>query len=108
MKYTVAIHNSMLLFTKGLRNGSVKLWNFNNGQCLRTLRKTDDLEISSILFNRHRILTAGWNKRVTSYKDSYHDETFRSFKRAHDDDIMSMSTIFYTTFIILILTIISI
>lgn len=75
----------------GLRNGSVKLWNFNNGQCLRTLKKLDEMEISCVVFNRHRILTAGWNKNVTSYKDTYDDETFRRFKRQHDDDIMSMS-----------------
>nr|CAB3241270.1 WD repeat-containing protein on Y chromosome-like [Phallusia mammillata] len=87
---TMAFDPTNRRLATGLRNGSIALWNFNNGACLRRLRKTDDLEIAGVIFCRHRIVTAGWNKHVTNYTDQYDDDTFRRFKRSHADDITSL------------------
>nr|XP_026696669.1 WD repeat-containing protein on Y chromosome isoform X2 [Ciona intestinalis] len=75
----------------GSRNGSIALWNFNNGACLRRLPKTDELEIADVVFCKRRIVSAGWNKHVTTFADSYEDETSRRFKRCHSDDILSLA-----------------
>lgn len=34
----------------GARDGTVKTWNFNNGQCLSELEKTDNNEVSPLAF----------------------------------------------------------
>ena len=75
----------------GSRNGKVKVWNFNNGACLRTLNTTDQVEVSSIVCPKQYITTAGWNKKLTGYIDSYTDDTFHSFKERHSDDILALA-----------------
>ena len=34
----------------GARDGTVKTWNFNNGQCLSELQATDDSEVRPLTF----------------------------------------------------------
>jgi WD40 repeat protein len=34
----------------GSRDGIVKMWNYNNGQILKKMMKTNDLEVSDILY----------------------------------------------------------
>ena len=48
----------------GARNGSVKVWNFNNGACLWDLETELDREITSLCCPRDRILVTGWNRQV--------------------------------------------
>ena len=65
---------SEFFFLSGARDGSVKIWNFNNGNCLRTLTPVDDEEITGIVCTKQRIITVGWSKKVAIYKDSRSDE----------------------------------
>ncbi|XP_030855252.1 WD repeat-containing protein on Y chromosome isoform X3 [Strongylocentrotus purpuratus] len=75
----------------GGRNGTVKIWNFNNGACLRELETFDDLEVTGIACPKQRIVTAGWNKLITSYIDSDDDEDTRQWAAKHNEDILSLA-----------------
>ncbi|XP_041468554.1 WD repeat-containing protein on Y chromosome-like isoform X2 [Lytechinus variegatus] len=75
----------------GGRNGTVKIWNFNNGACLRELETFDNLEVTGISCPKQRIVTAGWNKRITSYIDSDDDEDTRQWALKHNEDILSLA-----------------
>ncbi|XP_071485402.1 WD repeat-containing protein on Y chromosome-like [Diadema antillarum] len=75
----------------GGRNGTVKIWNFNNGACLRELEVFDNLEVTGIVCPKQRIVTAGWNKRITSYIDSDDDEDTRQWAVKHNEDILSLA-----------------
>ena len=75
----------------GSRNGKTRVWNFNNGACLRTLASDESVEISSITCPKQYIMTAGWNKKLSAYIDSYTDDTMRDFKCRHRDDILALA-----------------
>eukprot|EP00116_Pleurobrachia_bachei_P001759 sb/3462021/ len=60
----------------GARNGHVKIWNFNNGHCLKMLEGTMEAEVTGItaFSDKNVIYTAGWNKCINVYRDD--SETF--------------------------------
>uniref|UniRef100_A0A7M4EKC8 WD repeat-containing protein on Y chromosome n=1 Tax=Crocodylus porosus TaxID=8502 RepID=A0A7M4EKC8_CROPO len=63
----------------GLKDGTIKFWNFNNGDCLLELPCLDKTEISGILYINRKIYVSGWSKRV-------------HWKCYHSEDIFSMDT----------------
>ncbi|XP_067323171.1 EF-hand calcium-binding domain-containing protein 8 [Anolis sagrei] len=76
-----------------LKNGTIKLWNFNNGACLFELPFEDKSEISCILYMNYKIFVSGWSKRVTWYLDvKEHDKVIESkhWKSYHSDDVVCM------------------
>nr|XP_026692561.1 WD repeat-containing protein on Y chromosome-like [Ciona intestinalis] len=74
----------------GGRNGAAILWNFNNGAKLRSLEKMDNQEITDVVFTRQRIVTAGWNRHVRIYLDSYGNDQYELLNQTHDDDVLSL------------------
>ncbi|XP_078507939.1 EF-hand calcium-binding domain-containing protein 8 isoform X2 [Lissotriton helveticus] len=75
----------------GLKDGTIKLWNFNNGTCLQELPHFDKKEITGLLYNNHRIYVCGWSKRVTWYLDTKdgNEIDYKQWKPYHKDDIFS-------------------
>ncbi|XP_053250694.1 EF-hand calcium-binding domain-containing protein 8 isoform X2 [Podarcis raffonei] len=76
-----------------LKNGTIKLWNFNNGACLIELPFDDKAEIGCVLYMNQKIFVAGWSKRVTWYLDNKEDEKViecKHWKSYHSDDISCM------------------
>ncbi len=57
----------------GARDGTCKIWNFNNGHCLKTLDKENNLEISDIIYtqiyNNKFIVAVGWDRRINIFDD---------------------------------------
>ena len=51
----------------GAKDGSIKVWNFNNGSCLRSMQHKDHYEVTSIIAAKRMIFCAGWNKLISSY-----------------------------------------
>ncbi|EDO38985.1 predicted protein [Nematostella vectensis] len=77
----------------GARDGSVKIWNFNNGACLRVLHQVDDEEITGILCHKQHIITVGWSKNVIFHRNCRDDEEDvpRVWRAFHADDILSIA-----------------
>jgi WD40 repeat protein len=62
------------------RDGTCKMWNYNNGGCLKVFRKKNDSEITSVayirIYNNRFIITVGWDRRLTFYDDNLEESSF--------------------------------
>mmetsp|Transcript_13415 Transcript_13415/g.44193 ORF Transcript_13415/g.44193 Transcript_13415/m.44193 type:complete len:870 (+) Transcript_13415:164-2773(+) len=77
-------------------DGSVKMWNFNNGQLLKTFtHKEEMLEVTTVLYisegarDVRMVIAAGWNRKVIVWEDS-EDTTISDYRvlSGHDEDIL--------------------
>ena len=61
----------------GSRDGECKIWNFNNGHCLKTLKKEENYELADIsyiqVYNNKFIVTVGWDRCINIYDDDIND-----------------------------------
>lgn len=75
----------------GGRDGSVKIWNFNNGSCLQEFLVPDGLEITGIASARQRIYVTGWCQLVHIYIDGASEDYRKNWKSRHKDDILCIA-----------------
>ncbi|XP_078077577.1 cilia- and flagella-associated protein 337 [Mustelus asterias] len=88
----------------GGRDGCLKIWNHNNGHCLRILKKERCGEICDCIYvemHKHKyVLAVGWDRRINIYCDSFSDHHHTQFpephwqddlKRGHKDDILCIA-----------------
>ncbi|XP_030753243.1 WD repeat-containing protein on Y chromosome isoform X2 [Sitophilus oryzae] len=54
----------------GAHDGTLKIWNFNTGTCLRNMNIETWCEVQCVIWVKNRILAMGWNKRVTEFADT--------------------------------------
>ena len=68
--------NGRRLITGG-RDGLCKIWNYNNGHCLRVLNKESKAEVADVKFfkinNNAFIINVGWDKSINIYEDDIMD-----------------------------------
>ncbi|XP_063064316.1 WD repeat-containing protein on Y chromosome-like isoform X2 [Engraulis encrasicolus] len=76
----------------GSKDGTIRLWNFNNGALLLTLPLRYENEVTGILYINQRIYISGWSKRVMWYLDIKEDMEmeYRVWNQYHAEDIYSM------------------
>ncbi|KAL2715937.1 WD repeat-containing protein on Y chromosome [Vespula squamosa] len=80
--------DSEQLLVTGARNGSLKIWNFNTGTCLRNMAIEDQCEITSLSWVENRVLCTGWNQRVTEFTISELHTYKKSWELIHTDDVL--------------------
>ncbi|KAM6458028.1 EF-hand calcium-binding domain-containing protein 8 [Liasis olivaceus] len=76
-----------------LKNGIIKLWNFNNGACLMEIPFEEKTEINCIFYMNHMIFVTDWTRRVTWYRDSRDENQViecKHWKSYHSEDILCM------------------
>ncbi|XP_054830137.1 WD repeat-containing protein on Y chromosome-like [Eublepharis macularius] len=77
----------------GGRDGCLKIWNYNNGQCLHTLKREDKCEeicdCAYVEVNRNKyIIGVGWDRKINMFYDSTDNFHHLQKPQAHwQDDI---------------------
>ena len=74
----------------GARDGSVKVWNFNNGACLQTFNLPGGRDVTGIVCTRNRIYVTGWDRLVHVYVDGEEEDFRKQWKQKHKEDILCM------------------
>ncbi|XP_012370105.2 EF-hand calcium-binding domain-containing protein 8 [Octodon degus] len=85
------VHERCLL--TGLLDGTMKMWNYNTGECLLTFPNPDRVEITGIVHMNKVYYMTGWSKRITSFMFHkakpvllcHHWQTF------HTEDVLCMA-----------------
>lgn len=77
----------------GARDGSVKIWNFNNGNCLQSFTIPEGLEITGLVSVRQRLYVTGWCQLVHIYIDGASEDYRKNWKNRHKDDILCIACI---------------
>ncbi|KAL4715396.1 hypothetical protein ACJJTC_015167 [Scirpophaga incertulas] len=76
----------------GARDGSLKVWNFNTGVCLREFSIERMCEVTNCFWVDGRILAVGWNRHVTEWADSGATggaSRGKSWDTRHSDDVVA-------------------
>ncbi|KAH9494635.1 hypothetical protein Btru_019804 [Bulinus truncatus] len=81
----------------GARNGTIKVWNFQNGHNLHNLESVSEHEVTGILQlpEKKVILAVGWNQKIVTYDDTDPDSSNISANvqwkggQLHTDDILT-------------------
>ena len=79
-------------------DGSVKIWNFNNGALLRECQAIDATEVTQIISTTSKILVAGWGRRIIQHMDTRDETETRPWDLKHADDITGM--VLYDPFVV--------
>ncbi|TKC42630.1 hypothetical protein EI555_004940, partial [Monodon monoceros] len=69
----------------GLRDGTMKMWNYSVGECLLTFPNPDQMEISGIVHMNKVFYMTGWSKRIPYFTFHKTKPTF------HTEDVLSMA-----------------
>uniref|UniRef100_A0A1B0FDX8 WD repeat-containing protein on Y chromosome n=1 Tax=Glossina morsitans morsitans TaxID=37546 RepID=A0A1B0FDX8_GLOMM len=73
----------------GARDGSLKIWNYNNAVCIRNMSIKSEHEVTAVIWVVERILAVGWDQQVTEFNDvegrEYTDP--KIWPTFHTDDI---------------------
>ncbi|CAF0811531.1 unnamed protein product [Adineta ricciae] len=81
----------------GAHDGSLALWNFNNGHNLYRINSNGvhAKEITALLHENERLFVAGWSKRIRVFHlgKSVVIRQVDEFRSLHTDDILSMSIV---------------
>ncbi|KAI8912193.1 WD40-repeat-containing domain protein [Powellomyces hirtus] len=83
----------------GGRDGTMRVWNFHNGQLLQELIKGDNAEVTSILFislkSTPHIVATGWNRLIQLFPANSDGvpkvHPTLTMPAAHSDDVLTMA-----------------
>ncbi|XP_041987733.1 WD repeat-containing protein on Y chromosome isoform X2 [Aricia agestis] len=84
------------LLLTGARDGTLKVWNFNTGECLRKMAIEHMCEVANVFWVEGRILAVGWNRHVTEFEagpgagpGGAAGEGGKAWETRHTDDVLA-------------------
>ncbi|XP_028982217.1 WD repeat-containing protein on Y chromosome [Diachasma alloeum] len=80
-------YSYQLLITGG-RDGSLKIWSFNSGSCIKNMVVEDQCGITGIIWLKNRILCAGWNGCIVEFADTETGIYRKSWEKRHTEEIL--------------------
>ncbi|XP_014242723.1 WD repeat-containing protein on Y chromosome isoform X2 [Cimex lectularius] len=78
---------SLIHLLTGAVDGSVKMWNFSLGICLRDMLMKKDCCVTGLYWIPQRLLAMGWNKHVTEWVDEVEIGDSKNWPMYHTEDI---------------------
>ncbi|XP_069676341.1 WD repeat-containing protein on Y chromosome-like isoform X2 [Periplaneta americana] len=79
--------SNQLLLT-GASDGTIKIWNFNTGTCIRHMNIEENCEVTSVTWLKNRILAVGWNMHITEFADTGKATHGKPWETRHTDDVL--------------------
>lgn len=79
------------LLLTGATDGTLKVWNFNNGFCVRHMSISPRAEVTAVFWVPDRILAVGWDRIVTEFAEVGIETEYPHGKQwdvQHSDDIL--------------------
>lgn len=79
------------LLLTGATDGTLKVWNFNNGFCVRHMSITPAAEVTAVFWVPDRILAIGWDRTVTEFAEVGIETEYPQGKQwcvQHNEDIL--------------------
>ncbi|XP_050669660.1 WD repeat-containing protein on Y chromosome-like isoform X2 [Leptidea sinapis] len=77
------------LLVTGARNGTLKVWNFNTGVCLKEMEIEHMCEVTNCFWIEGRIMAVGWNRHVTEFEEGGTGRTGKAWETRHSDDVLA-------------------
>lgn len=77
------------LLLTGARDGTLKMWSFNNGLCVRNFAIEHMCEVTAVFWFHERILAMGWNKHVTEFSETGDHGIGKYWDTCHMEDILA-------------------
>ncbi|XP_044001681.1 WD repeat-containing protein on Y chromosome [Aphidius gifuensis] len=84
---SAAFDFSYQFLVTGGRDGSVKVWSFSSGACVKNMSTESQSAITGIVWLRNRLVLSSWN-RITEFADTEIGIYKKSWKTKHTDDIV--------------------
>lgn len=75
----------------GARNGTVHLWNFNNGSLMQKFELPDNSAVTGIVASRNKFYVSGWGKAVHIYIDGQGQAHRKNWKIHHKEDVLCVA-----------------
>ncbi|XP_055616482.1 WD repeat-containing protein on Y chromosome [Toxorhynchites rutilus septentrionalis] len=92
VEITAACFNLKLqLLLTGAHDGSMKIWNFNNGSCVYSMGIEEGCEVTAVFWGTSCILAMGWNHVVVDFHVGETEMEFQighEWQKLHSDDIL--------------------
>nr|XP_006814770.1 PREDICTED: WD repeat-containing protein 49-like [Saccoglossus kowalevskii] len=94
----MAFDSGLRRLISGARNGSIKVWNFQNGHNIHQCEAVAEAEVTGIVSFREKrsMLSVGWSRKIVVYDDTDGDNAFIKADiswrggQVHKDDILSV------------------
>ncbi|XP_038214707.1 WD repeat-containing protein on Y chromosome [Zerene cesonia] len=77
------------LLLTGARNGTLRVWNFNTGVCLKEMTIEHMCEVTNCFWVEGRIMAVGWNRHVTEFEEGGTGRTGKAWETRHTDDVLA-------------------
>lgn len=85
-------YNGRRLLT-GARNGTVHVWNFNNGSLMQNFELPDNSAVTGIAASRHNFYITGWGRAVHIYIDGEGEHHRKNWRIQHKEDVLCIAAL---------------